>query len=186
MHAVPGEMIKPEESLITVGDNSTVWVWANVYERDMAALRGAQSQQKLSARVAVRGYPGQEFPGTVDFLSPAMEETSRTVRVRIEVPNPKGLLLAGMFANVKVLIPGDEEALVVPAGAVLEDEGRSFLFLHHHGDYWVRRPVVTGRRWDGWVEMKGGLSGGEDVVADGSFLMKSDVLRSKMGAGCAD
>jgi membrane fusion protein, heavy metal efflux system len=186
MHAVPGEVLKTEESLITVGDNSTVWVWANMYERDMAAVRHAQSQKKLAARVAVKGYPGQEFPGTVDFISPAMEESSRTVKVRIEVANPDGRLLAGMFADVKVFLPGQDEVLVVPTGAVLDDEGRSFLFLYHHGDYYIRRPVMPGRAWDGWIEVKQGLSGGESVVTDGAFLMKSDVLRSKMGAGCAD
>ncbi len=186
MHAVPGEVIKTEESLITVGDSSALWVWANVYERDVAVVRRAQAQKALAARVAVKGYPGQEFAGTVDFISPAMEESSRTVKVRIEVGNPDGRLLAGMFADVKVFLPGHDEALVVPTGAILEDEGRSFLFLHHHGDYYVRRPVTPGRTWDGWVEVKQGLSGGESVVTDGAFLMKSDVLRSKMGAGCAD
>jgi cobalt-zinc-cadmium efflux system membrane fusion protein len=186
MHAVPGEVVKTEQSLLTVGDSSTVWVWANVYERDMASVKRAQSVKKLAARVAVKAYPGQAFPGTVDFVSPAMEESSRTVKVRIEVSNPDGRLLAGMFASVKILLPGEDQALVVPAGAILEDEGRSFLFLHHHGDYYVRRPVTPGRAWEGWTEVKQGILGGETVVADGAFLMKSDVLRSKMGAGCAD
>ncbi len=176
----------PASPLLTLGDSSAVWVWANLYEGDMAGMKRAQSDGRLSASVAVKGYPGEEFPGTVDFLSPAMDESSRTVKVRVEVPNPDGRLLAGMFATVEVFLPGQEEALVVPAGAVLEDEGRSFLFVHHHGDYYIRRPVTPGRLWDRWVEVKQGLSGGETVVADGSFLLKSDVLRSKMGAGCAD
>ncbi len=186
MHAVPGEVVKTEESLITLGDNAAVWVWASLYERDIAAVQRAQSRERLAARVAVKAYPDQEFPGTVDFVSPAMDEPSRTVKVRVEVDNAEGRLLAGMFATVKVFLPGQEAALVVPAGAVLEDEGRSFVFVHHHGDYYVRRPVTPGRTWDRWVEVGQGLSGGETVVADGAFLMKSDVLRSKMGAGCAD
>ena len=70
--------------------------------------------------------------------------------------------------------------------ALLEDEGRTFVFVHHHGDYYLRRPVVAGRRWAGWVEIKRGLRPAQTVVAEGAFLMKSDVLRSKMGAGCAD
>jgi cobalt-zinc-cadmium efflux system membrane fusion protein len=186
MHAVPGEVVKTEEALVTLGDNSTVWVLANMYERDMAVVRRSQARQSLAASVSVKGYPGQEFPGTVDFISPAMEEASRTVKVRIEVINPGGRLLAGMFASVKTFLPGEDQALVVPVGAVLEDEGRWFLFQHHHADYFVRRPIVPGRSWNGWVEVKDGLAGGESIVADGAFLMKSDVLRSKMGAGCAD
>ena len=91
-----------------------------------------------------------------------------------------------MFATVRVMLPGDELALTLPREAVLEDEGRSFVFVHHHDDYYVRRPVTTGRAWGDRVEIAGGLQGDETVVAEGAFLLKSDVLRSKMGAGCAD
>jgi cobalt-zinc-cadmium efflux system membrane fusion protein len=115
-----------------------------------------------------------------------METASRTVRLRVEVGNPGGRLIAGMFADVKVVVPGAEDALSLPRSAVLEDEGRSFVFKHHHGEYYVRRPVVLGASWGGRVEVVKGVGPGDTVVADGAFLMKSDVLRSKMGAGCAD
>ena len=186
MHAVPGEVAKTEESLITVGDNATLWVWADLYERDIAAVNLGHAAQKLEASVSVKAYPGEEFPGIVDLVSPAMDESSRTVKVRIAVENPDGRLLAGMFAAVEVFLPGKDETLAVPRNAVLEDEGRSFVFVHHHAEYYVRRPVVVGRTWGGWVEIEKGPEPGQTVVADGSFLMKSDVLRSKMGAGCAD
>ncbi|HEY5283661.1 MAG TPA: efflux RND transporter periplasmic adaptor subunit, partial [Polyangia bacterium] len=74
----------------------------------------------------------------------------------------------------------------VPRDAVLEDEGRSFVFVHYQGEYYVRRPVITGRTWAAWIEIKKGLTEAQTVVDEGAFLMKSDVLRSKMGAGCAD
>jgi cobalt-zinc-cadmium efflux system membrane fusion protein len=186
MHAVAGELIKSEESLVTIGDNSTVWVWADLYERDIAKVMRAQSEARLSANVSVRAYPGEEFTGTLDFVSPAMDEASRTVKLRIEVPNADKRLLAGMFAAVKVFLPSPEETTVLPQTSVLEDEGRSFVFVRHHDDYYVRRPVKLGRAWAGRVEISGGVTGGEMVVSDGAFLMKSDVLRSKMGAGCAD
>lgn len=186
MHAVAGEVAKTDESLVTVGDNTAVWVWADLYERDIAAVKSGQAAEKLSASISVKAYPGVEFPGIVDLVSPAMDESSRTVKVRVEVPNGDGRLLAGMFATVKLFLPGTEEALAVPKEAVLEDEGRSFVFVHHQGEYYVRRPVVPGRTWANWVEIKKGVEPAQTVVADGAFLMKSDVLRSKMGAGCAD
>jgi membrane fusion protein, heavy metal efflux system len=182
LHAVVGENAETGAPLVTVGDNGAVWVWADVYERDLARVAGGTT----AASVAVKAYPGEDFPGTVDFVSPAMSETSRTVKVRVAVDNPRGRLLAGMFASVRVLLPGDEQALTLPRGAVLEDEGRAFVFVHHHDDFYVRRPVTTGRAWGDRVEVVAGLNGGETVVAEGSFLLKSDVLRSKMGAGCAD
>ena len=186
LHAVPGEVAKTEQSLATIGDNVVVWVWADIYERDIAKVTRGQLNKNLRAAVTVKAYPGEEFPGTVDFISPAMEEASRTVKLRVEVNNADGRLLAGMFATLKVFLPGDDEALVVPKAAVLADEGRSFVFVHHHGDYYVRRPVSPGRTWANRVELVTGLQAGETVVAEGSFLLKSDVLRSKMGAGCAD
>jgi RND family efflux transporter MFP subunit len=157
-----------------------------VYERDIARVSREQLEKKLRAAVAVKAYPGEEFRGTVEFISPAMEEATRTVKLRVEVTNPDGRLLAGMFASLKVFLPGDDEALAVPQAAVLADEGRSFVFVHHHGDYYVRRPVSPGRTWAHRIEVVTGLQGGETVVAEGSFLLKSDVLRSKMGAGCAE
>ncbi len=186
LHAVPGEVAKPDQALATIGDNAVVWVWADLYERDIARVTRQQLQKKLRATVTVKAYPGEEFPGTIDFVSPAMEEASRTVKVRVEVKNPDGRLLAGMFATVKIFMAGDDEALVAPMAAVLEDEGRSFVFVRHHGDYYVRRPVSPGRTWGNRVEIVSGLQDGQAVVAEGSFLLKSDVLRSKMGAGCAD
>jgi cobalt-zinc-cadmium efflux system membrane fusion protein len=186
LHAVPGEVAMTEEPLATIGDNATVWVWADLYERDIALVSRKQQEKKLSATVAVKAYPGEEFPGVVDFISPSMEEASRTVRLRVEVNNPNGRLLAGMFANVKVFLPGEEEGLTLPRSAVLEDEGRLFVFVHHHEEYYVRRPVTTARSWGTNIEVAEGLNGGETVVAEGTFLLKSDVLRSKMGAGCAD
>jgi cobalt-zinc-cadmium efflux system membrane fusion protein len=186
MHAVPGEVVKSEASLVTIGDNSIVWVWADLYERDIARVSKQQSEGRLAASVSVKAYPDEEFAGTVDFVSPVMEETSRTVKLRVAVPNQQKRLLAGMFASVKVFLPGDQAVTTLPTGAVLDDEGRSFVFIHHHDDYYVRRPVTRGRSWAGRVELTAGLKGGEIVVADGAFLLKSDVLRSKMGAGCAD
>jgi cobalt-zinc-cadmium efflux system membrane fusion protein len=186
MHAVSGEVARSELALVTVGDNTAVWVWADLYERDIATVQRGQAAGKLAASVAVKAYPGDEFPGTVDLVSPAMDESSRTVKVRVEVKNPDGRLLAGMFATVKLFLPGTDETLAVSRNAVLEDEGRAFVFVHHKGEYYVRRPVITGRAWATWVEVKKGLAEGQTVVDDGAFLMKSDVLRSKMGAGCAD
>ena len=186
MHAVSGEVARGDTALVTVGDNAAVWVWADLYERDIATVKRGQAAGRLAASVSVKAYPGDEFAGTVDLVSPAMDESSRTVKVRVEVKNPDGRLLAGMFAAVKLFLPGTDETLAVPRDAVLDDEGRSFVFAHYQGEYYVRRPVIIGRTWATWVEIKKGLALGQTVVDEGAFLMKSDVLRSKMGAGCAD
>ena len=185
MHAVPGELVRPDQAILTVGDLSNLWLWADLYEDQLGRVV-ASEQGGLRAGVTVKAYPGEAFPGTVDFVGPTMDEKTRTVKVRIAVKNPQGKLRSGMFATVQLYLPGDEEALAVPRSAVLSDEGRSFVFVHRQGEFYLRRPVETGRASVDWVEVKQGLSGGETVVVDGAFLLKSDVLRSKMGAGCAD
>jgi cobalt-zinc-cadmium efflux system membrane fusion protein len=185
MHAVPGELVRPDQSILTVGDLSALWLWADLYEDQLGRVV-ASERGGLRAGVSVKAYPGEVFPGTVDFVGPTMDEKTRTVKVRIGVQNRDGKLRAGMFAAVQLYLPGAQEALALPRAAVLSDEGRSFVFVHQRGEYWLRRPVQTGRASLDWIEVPAGLAGGETVVADGAFLLKSDVLRSKMGAGCAD
>jgi membrane fusion protein, heavy metal efflux system len=163
-----------------------VGVWADLHEDQLGRVLDAERGGKLRAEIAVKAFPGAPFPGSVDFVGPTMDERTRTVKVRVAAANPEAKLRAGMFASVRIFLPGQEEALAVPRAAVLSDEGRSFVFVHHHGDYWVRRPVEPGRSWLDWIEVKAGLAGAETLAADGAFLLKSDVLRSKMGAGCAD
>lgn len=186
LHAVPGKATRPDESLAVIGDNSAVWVSCDLYERDLERMTRGCATATVPAAVTTTAYPGETFPGTVDFISPVMEEATRTVKLRLKASNPGGRLFAGMFVTVTILLPGDDETAAVPQTAVLEDEGRAFVFVHHHEDYYVRRPVETGRTWPDWTEIVAGLAGGETIVAEGSFLMKSDILRSKMGAGCAD
>jgi cobalt-zinc-cadmium efflux system membrane fusion protein len=185
MHAVPGELVRPDQSILTVGDLSDLWIWADLYEDQLGRVAVA-ARGKLRAGIQVKAFPGEVFAGTVDFVGPTMDEKTRTVKLRIAVKNPEGKLRAGMFAAVELYLPGEEEALAVPRSAVLSDEGRSFVFVHHHDDFFIRRPVDPGRASADWVEVKQGLAGGETVAASGAFLLKSDVLRSKMGAGCAD
>ena len=185
MHAVPGELVRPDQSILTVGDLSDLWLWADLYEDQLDRVV-ASEKETLRAGVTVKAYPAEVFPGTVDFVGPTMDEKTRTVKVRIAVKNLAGKLRAGMFAAVQLYLPGEEEALALPRSAVLSDQGRSFVFVHRQGEFYMRRPVQTGRTSLDWIEVTSGLAGGETVVSSGAFLLKSDVLRSKMGAGCAD
>ena len=115
-----------------------------------------------------------------------MEERTRTVKVRATVENTDRLLRPGMFSEIRMSVGIREEALAIPEGALLSDEGRDFVFRHWKEEYYVRRPVKRGREFPDRVEITGGLEPGDRIVTDGAFLLKSDILREKMGAGCAD
>jgi cobalt-zinc-cadmium efflux system membrane fusion protein len=136
--------------------------------------------------VEIPGAEGRKYQGSLDVVSGKMEEQSRTVKARISVANPDGFLRPGMFTTIKLMLSGSGDAVAVPKVAVLADAGRTFVFVHKEGDYWIRRPVSLGETLNDYVEIKDGLSIGQRIIADGSFLLKSDVLRKKMGAGCAD
>jgi cobalt-zinc-cadmium efflux system membrane fusion protein len=186
-----GVAAAPGDRLLLLGDVDEVWVVASVYESDLAALAAARADSRaagagLAAELTVAAWPGRVFPGRLDRLGGTLDEATRTAAVRIVAPNPEGLLRPGMFARVRLLLPGAATGLALPQEAVLADEGRSFVFVRATADCFVRRPVTTGRAAGGWIEIASGLRDGQAVVARGAFLLKSDVLRAKMGAGCAD
>jgi cobalt-zinc-cadmium efflux system membrane fusion protein len=180
-HANPGEYVEAGKELFVVTDLSEVWVWAALKDADLAAVSAAGK-----AAAIIEGPAGVIANGRVDLVSGTVSEQTRTARARIVVANPKGALRPGMFVTVRIAGSDAGAAVAVPKVAVLADEGRTFVFVHRDGDYWVRRPVTLGRRSGDKVEIVAGLALGQRIIADGSFLLKSDVLRSKMGAGCAD
>ncbi len=186
-HAVPGELVEPGESVMLIADLRTVWVWADVYERDLEGMLAlAAGGRGAGVTVTVEAFPGRAFQGACDYVAAIMDETTRTVKARISVANPERLLRPGMFCRVEAPIPARGDTLAAPAEAVLEDDGAAFVFVRLKDDYYVRRPVVKGRALGGKVEILQGVEAGTEVVAGGAFLLKSDVLREKMGAGCAD
>ena len=185
--ASEGRFVETTESLCTIADLSNMWIWCNLYERDLALLHGQVSEGKpVKAAVRVAAFPARDFDGIVDLIDSAVDEHTRTVRVRVQVPNDDGALKPGMFATVRISIPTGERALLVPGNAVLSDEGTCFVFQHWKDDLWLRRNVTVGRRCDDHIEIVSGVPAGATVAAGGAFMLKSDVLRNKMGAGCAD
>jgi cobalt-zinc-cadmium efflux system membrane fusion protein len=183
-HVNTGEYVESGKELFVLSDLSEVWVWANLKESDAPALYPSGS--KIPAEISAQGTGGKKFHGTLDVISGMMHEQTRTIRARITVANTDELLRPGMFVNVKLLLPGGEQVVTVPKVAVLADEGRTFVFVHKESDYWIRRPVTLGETFGEQVIIRNGITPGQKIIADGSFLLKSDVLREKMGAGCAD
>ncbi len=185
LHAVRGERVELDSELILFGDTRSLWVWVDLYESHLDPVTRALAERGLPARVEVRAYPGRTFEGQVDFVGRTMDEATRTVKARIRLENPEGKLRPGMFATVRLAVGAGGEGLAVPEMAVLSDEGRDFVFVRQDDEYFIRRPVDRGRRADGWIEIVSGLEPHQSVATTGSFLLKSDVLRSKMGEGCA-
>jgi cobalt-zinc-cadmium efflux system membrane fusion protein len=179
-NAASGEQAEAGKELLTLSDLETVWVMADVKEAELAVLGNG------SGKDAVVEAMEHSFTGRLDAVAGRLSETTRTAKARFSVNNADGLLKPGMFVSVRLFMPAKGEVLVVPKVAVLADEGRTFVFTHKEGDYWIRRPVSLGASIDSMVEITSGITAEQRIITDGSFLLKSDVLRGKMGAGCAD
>ena len=182
-----GKIVGTTESLYTIADLSNLWVWCDVYEKDLAVLHEQFAKgNQLRAVVHVKAFTVNEFEGVVDLVGNLMDEHTRTVKIRVQVKNPEGKLRPGMFAEVEVMIPGEGRMAAVPRNAIMSDAGENFLFQHWKEDLWVRRDVTVGSIHGDFAEILSGIPKGATIVTGGAFMLKSDILREKMGAGCAD
>lgn len=173
--AVKGMRIMPGESLYRIADLSVVWVEAEVYESELPfATPGAH------ARVSFDAYPGETFVGRVSYIYPYVAETSRTVRVRLELANPSGRLKPGMYANIEI----DSTlglGLTVPADAVVDSGRAQFVFVALGDGYFEPRRIRVGQRLPDAIQIVDGLSAGERVAGAATFFIDSESqLRAAM------
>ena len=180
-HVVIGELVTPDKSLFTVADLQHVWIWIDVYERDLANVH-----LKDDVEVSVEALPKAVFTGEVTYLAPRVEAQTRTVRARIDVLNPQGLLRPGMFAKVRLTDPHVQSAaasLVVPEGALVSRGEDNLVFVLVGEGRFSARPVKLGRREAGLVELESGLEANDQVVTEGAFFLKSELARAELGGG---
>ncbi|MFB3916160.1 MAG: efflux RND transporter periplasmic adaptor subunit [Terriglobales bacterium] len=166
--AFPQTAVNPEMDLYTVSDLSTVWVNADVYEYEVPFVKvGQRAQMQLSY------YPGKTWNGRVSFIYPTVDPMTRTVKVRLEFPNPEFQLKPQMFADVQLKVNyGDQ--IVVPQEAVLDSGKEQRVFVAHEGGYFEPRKITTGAKLEGKVVVLSGLQVGETVVTSGNFLIDSE------------
>ena len=173
--ALPGKYVDPGTSLYELADLSTVWIYADVYESQIAGVK--LNQQAVATFDA---YPGEAFQAKVQYIYPYLNETTRTVRVRLELPNPKLKLKPGMYGNV--LIQTDhQERLVVPKEAVLDTGVRQIVFLDQGKGMYVPTDVKLGRRSEDKAEVLAGLKEGDRVVTSANFLLDAQSKLASTG-----
>lgn len=174
--ALQGTYIQPGMDLYKIADLSVVWVYADIYESELPFVAVGQP-----ATVTLSYLPGEEFRGRVTYVYPYLEEATRTVKVRFEVPNPDLLLKPGMFAEVRLEIPVGRR-LVIPGWAVLDSGTRQMVFVDQGGGFFEARPVKVGLRTDSLYEVRAGLKPGELVVSRPAFLLDAE---SRLAAAAA-
>lgn len=172
----PGTVVSPSNDMFVITDLSRLWVVAAVNEEHLAKLRTG-----LTARVYVQAYPDRAFTGTLTKIGEELDQATRTIQARIEVPNEKGLLKPEMYATVEILAGGSEPALLIPQSAPQEVNGQTSVFVYKGEGRFEVRPIATGRVIEGLLEVVAGLKDGEKIVTRGAFVLKSQLLKSTMG-----
>lgn len=166
--AIQGMHVMPGQTLYKIVDLSSVWVEADVYERDMALVRVGQR-----ATVTLDAYPGERFQGRATYVYPFVEEKTRTVRVRFQLSNPQGRLKPGMYASVELMAPG-AMGLTVPADALLDSGNQQIVFIALGDGYFEPRRVRVGRRIGNAIEIMDGVKEGEQVATGATFFLDSE------------
>jgi membrane fusion protein, copper/silver efflux system len=166
--ALEGLAVTPMTPLYVIADLSRVWVLADIYERDTAQVQLGQS-----ATLRLEGLPGRTFEGKTTFVSPVVDQTTRTTKVRFEFPNREGALRPGMYATVD-LSAAVGEGLAVPSDAVIDTGERKIVFVARGQGRFEPRAIVTGLAFDGKYEVLEGLAQDEAIAASGQFLLDSE------------
>jgi RND family efflux transporter MFP subunit len=167
-NAYPKQRLTPDTELYQIADHTRMWVIAEVYEYEFPLVRiGMPAEMSLPAA------PNRKFRGAVTYIYPEMQGMTRTVKVRLEFPNPEHLLRPEMFATVE-LVAGLGRRLVVPEDAVLDSGEERIVFVDHGNGQFVPHKVETGERVGGWYAIHRGLKAGDRVVTSGNFLLDSE------------
>jgi cobalt-zinc-cadmium efflux system membrane fusion protein len=174
-----GRYAQASDTLVEVADLDEVWLLADVFEQDLRLLAPG-----LPVEVQARAWPDQVFRGRLDHVGDVLDEHSRTVKVRVVLPNPDRRLKPGMFATARVRgvnASGSRKMLVVPWAAIQVVDDHPAVFAKAGDDSFEVRKVHTGDRAGDDVEVLNGLATGETVVTEGSFLLKGELLKSTLG-----
>jgi RND family efflux transporter MFP subunit len=167
--ALQGMRFMPGEMLYQVADLSSVWVLADVFEQDIALVKsGARAKVKINA------YPEREFEGPVTYIYPTLNAATRTIQVRVELPNPGQLLKPGMFANVDLGVAARKNTVTVPGSAVIDSGKRQIVLVQAKEGRFEPREVKLGARSDDYVEVLEGVKDGELVVVAANFLIDAE------------
>lgn len=179
--AAVGETVAAGTPLFALADLSTVWAEISIPENALLAVHAG-----MEVVASFAGLPGRAFPGKIFWIAPALDERTRMLKGLAEVDNGEGMLRSGLFGQVRPAGKTAGGTLAVPADALQTVDGKPFLFVQLENDLFELRRVTAGHRSQGAVIIQAGLRANDRVVTGQAFSLKSEVLRARLGASCAD
>jgi cobalt-zinc-cadmium efflux system membrane fusion protein len=180
-NATIGRLIDTDKVLFEIVDTSAMWAELDIPE---TAIRRVALGAAVS--VTVDGLDGHELSGTLSYIAPEIDPHTRTVKGRVALGNPEGLLRGNMFARARILTSASTQAVVVPRAALQRTKDAQLVFVRTAEDVFEARRVDVGPGDARVVQVSGRLAPGDEVATEGSFLLKTETLKGSIGAGCCD
>lgn len=179
-NAVQGSWLEAGTSLFKLVDTRSLWAFLSIPESDLKQVKVGQV-----VKLVIESRSGEVFEGKLTWIAPSVDERTRTTKARAEFSNPNGVLKAQMFAKAQI-INRTSKNLIIPQSAVQDIEGQPVAFVRLADDLFDVRLLKTGVRGHDQIEVLAGLKLGDQVVTGSSFIVKSQFLISRLGAGCVD
>ncbi|MGB5261513.1 MAG: efflux RND transporter periplasmic adaptor subunit [Gammaproteobacteria bacterium] len=171
-----GMFVKPADVIMSLADLSSVWLLAEIFERQADWVKVGQP-----ATVSLSFLPGRTWEGTVEYIYPSLDPKTRTLKARLRFPNPDEALKPNMYANVKIYGGPQEAIVVIPIEALIRTGREERVIIARGGGRFEARRVRAGIESGEWVQMLAGVAPGEEVVVSGQFLIDSEAsLRASM------
>ncbi|MFC4172397.1 efflux RND transporter periplasmic adaptor subunit [Microvirga sp. GCM10011540] len=168
-NATDGMRAMPGDVLFRIADVSSLWVLADVPEHDLGVVRPGQA-----VTIRLRSLPGETFTGKIGLIYPQVNPETRTARVRIELPNPDGLLLPDMYADVEIATGAGKPVVAVPDSALIDTGTRQVVIVDKGEGRFEPRQVKVGVSGNGFVQIREGVEPGEQVVVSANFLIDAE------------
>lgn len=172
-----GEVVETTENLFVIADLSQVWVQANIPEKDIPFVHSIHATGGTHADVRINAYPGEIFKGTITYVGDVLDPSTRTMQLRLELPNGDGRLKPEMFATVRLFSEAQPDRLFVPESALQRDQGKTFVFVQRTAGEYELREVQIGESNGTHTSVLTGLTEGEPIVTEGAFVLKSELLK---------
>lgn len=173
----PGAVVEVGKPLFTVGDTEDLWLFAQLYEKDLSRIRPGEQLE-----VTTEAFPGETFRGRIDYVSDAVDPATRTVKARSVIANADGKLKPGMFVEARVAVSTGAPVLAVPSSAIVEIDKTPTVFVSTAENGFEPKPIQPGRAGRSATEIKSGLRPGDRIASEGTLTLKAELQKADLAA----